>query len=232
MVVTEAIQYTGARAPGPAAAAVAARALPPRVSGRNSYSIFVGVMKVLLPALAAALILLVVIWPQLSLDDKRFRIRVSDVALDQPDSLTMLNARFEGVDAQGQPFTLTADEASQSADDGHLIYLELPKGDITLENGTWLAVNAREGRYHREDQLLDLTGEVTVFHDRGFELRTEAAQVDFEAGTAEGSHTVEGQGPFGNLVSEGFRVLDRGARILFTGKSRMVLDPEAMEAEQ
>ena len=80
--------------------------------------------------------------------------------------------------------------------------------------------------------MLDLNGEVTLFHDRGFELRTQAAQVDLEAGVARGSEDVEGQGPFGNLEAEGFQVLDRGARVLFMGKSRAVLYPNNERDEQ
>jgi lipopolysaccharide export system protein LptC len=233
MPVPQAAQPQTAGRPGPPPTDRGLPAAPPpRLSGRNSYSIFVGFLKVLLPALAVALILLVVIWPQLSRDSRDFRIRVSDTSLEQADSLTMLNARFEGVDDKDQPFTLTADEATQTTDDENLIRLELPKGDITLEDGTWLAMTAREGRYRRDTQVLELSGEVTLFHDRGFELRTQAARVDLEAGIAEGSETVEGQGPFGDLVAEGFEVLDRGARVLFTGRSRAVLYPQAERAEQ
>jgi lipopolysaccharide export system protein LptC len=227
--VAQATQYQTAHGPGGAPPGKAVPpAPPPRLSGRNSYSIFVGFMKVLLPALAVALILLVVVWPQLSQDDSRFRIRVSDISLEQADSL---NARFEGVDDRNQPFTLTADEASQTAGDDNLVHLELPKGDITLEDGTWLAMTAREGRYRRDTQVLELSGEVTLFHDQGFELRTETARVDLDAGIAQGSEPVEGQGPFGNIVSEGFRVLERGERILFTGKSRAILHPGSTRAE-
>ena len=205
---------------------------PPRLSVSNRYSIFVGFLKVLLPAVAVALILLVVVWPEISRDGREFRVRVSDISLEQADSLTMLNARFEGVDDKERQFTLTADEATQTTDDENLIRLELPKGDITLEDGTWMAMTAREGRYRRDTQMLDLNGEVTLFHDRGFELRTQAAQVDLEAGVARGSEDVEGQGPFGNLEAEGFEVLDRGARVLFTGKSRAVLYPKTEQDTQ
>ena len=205
---------------------------PPRLSVSNRYSIFVGFLKVLLPAVAVALILLVVVWPEISRDGREFRVRVSDISLEQADSLTMLNARFEGVDDKERQFTLTADEATQTTDDENLIRLELPKGDITLEDGTWMAMTAREGRYRRDTQMLDLNGEVTLFHDRGFELRTQAAQVDLEAGVARGSEDVEGQGPFGNLEAEGFEVLDRGARVLFTGKSRAVLYPKTEQETQ
>ena len=235
--MAEARQYDqgGPGAPGtpgtPAAhrAVYAASAQPPRLSGRNGYSIFVGWMKLVLPALAVALVLLVFIWPQFKLYEGRFRIRVSDISLEQADKLTMLNARYEGLDDKDQPYVLSADQAIQSSDNKDLIDLEMPKGDISLDDGAWLAMDANEGVYHRETELLDLAGNVTLFHDNGFELRSESARIDLEAGTAEGHETTEGQGPSGSSQSEGFLVLERGDVLVFTGKSRVVIRPKEEE---
>jgi lipopolysaccharide export system protein LptC len=205
---------------------------PPRFSGRNRYSLFVGLMKVVLPASAAALILLVIAWPQLTFKDDRFRLGMSRLNLDQADNPTMLNARYDGIDEQRRPYSITADMATQSKQDEDIIDLELPKADMTLEGGAWLALNARAGQYHRTNEVLDLSGGVSLFHDRGFELRSNSAHIDLAAGIAEGAQPVEGQGNFGTVQSEGFRVLDRGQTIIFTGKSRLVLQPGAKEALQ
>ncbi len=202
----------------------------PRISMRNRYSIFVGFMKVLLPALAAALMLLVVAWPQFTIDDGSFRLSVSKLAPDQAYSLTMLNARFDGLDEKDRPYMLTADMATQLDGDKDLVELELPKADITLEDGTWLALTARSGKYRQQRRILDLVGSVSLFHDQGFELRTEAARVDLTKGVAEGVQPVQGHGSVGFIEAEGFRVLDRGARIIFTGKAHMILTPEARKA--
>ncbi|MEE8504633.1 MAG: LPS export ABC transporter periplasmic protein LptC [Kiloniellales bacterium] len=205
---------------------------PPRLSVGNRYSIFVGFMKVLLPAVAVALILLVVAWPKFVLDDNRFRLSISKLGPEQAESLTMINARFDGVDDKNRPYSLTADMATQSDREKDLIDLELPKADIALQDGTWLALTARRGQYRRDRQVLDLTGSVSLFHDQGFELRTESARVDLEKGTAAGNQPVQGQGASGSIDAEGFRVYDRGARIVFTGKSHMVIFPGAEEAPQ
>jgi lipopolysaccharide export system protein LptC len=203
------------------------RRQPPRLSLRNRYSIFVGLMKVVLPALAAALILLVIVWPQFTLNDSRVRLSVSKLAPEQAESLTMLNARYEGLDRNNQAYSVTADMATQSKSDEGLIELQLPKADITLDDGTWLALNARTGYYRRDSERLDLTGAVNLFHDQGFEMRTETAEVDLDKGVAKGDQDVEGQGTFGVVNAEGFRVVDRGGTIFFTGKTRLVLFPEA-----
>lgn len=187
-------------------------------------------MKVLLPALAAALILLVFAWPQFAFKDERFSLGMSRLTLDQAENLTMLNARYDGVDERRQPYSVTADMATQSKQDENLIDLELPKADMTMEDGAWLALTARTGEYRRSVEVLDLAGSVSLFHDRGFELRSESARIDLGAGTAEGQEPVEGQGTFGTVKAEGFRVLDRGQTVIFTGKSRLVLYPGTQEA--
>ncbi len=196
---------------------------PPRFSGRNGYSIFVVLLKVLLPALAAALILLVFAWPQLDPRDDAFRIGVSRISLDQAESLSMLNPRFDGLDDLNRPFSVTADLATQEAGDSDIVDLELPKADLTLENGTWLAIMAKAGRYHRKAEIVDLAGDVVLFHDDGFEVRTEVAHIHLKHGRAEGDQAVEGHGPLGTLTSEGFRIEDQGKRVFFTGKSRMLV---------
>lgn len=225
------VANTGERHGGPLARGTKpARAAPPRLSLRDRYSMFVGTMKVLLPAMAAALILLIVAWPQFTGERDKFRLGATKLGSNQLDNLSMLNARFDGVDQKSQPYSVTADVATQSRQDENLIELELPKADLTLTDGTWLALTARAGEFNREARLLDLVGAVTLFHDQGFELQTSAARVDLGEATAEGEEPVEGHGTAGSIKAEGFRVLDRGRRIVFTGRSHLTLLPDAKEA--
>ncbi|MGF1609058.1 MAG: LPS export ABC transporter periplasmic protein LptC [Kiloniellales bacterium] len=203
---------------------------PPRFSGRNAYSLFVVVLKVVLPAFAAALVLLVVVWPQLNPDDSRFRIGVTRISLSQAENLSMMNARYDGIDKESRPFTITADLATQESANADIVDLELPKADITLEDGTWLVLTAKTGRYRREAETVELNDNVVVFHDQGFEVRTDAATIFLKEGAARGSSPVQGQGPSGLLTSEGFQLINRGERIIFTGKSRLVLYSESQEA--
>ena len=198
-------------------------ARPTRLSGRNRYSLFVSFMKVVLPAAAAGLVLLVAVWPQFTNIGKRFALSISDLKIDDVDSLTMVNARFDGHDSKNQPFSITADEAKQATGASDKVALTLPKADITLKSGNWVALTARDGIYDRKQETLELKNDVNLFHDDGFELRTQSALVDLKTGVAEGSDPVDAQSPYGTLQSEGFRVEERGARIFFTGKSELLL---------
>ena len=215
-------------APAPAVApGTAGPQAPPRLSSHSRYSRFVRVMKLLLPALAVALLLLVAAWPQLDPANDRLGLGLSELSIEQPDNISMLNARFSGFDEKNQPFVITADVASQAPEDENLVNLELPKADITLDDGTWLALMAREGLYDRDVETLDLIGQVGFYHDAGFELHTESARIDLAAGMASGGDPVAGHGFFGEIEAEGFQMFERAERILFIGPSRLLVYPGA-----
>ncbi|RDD61529.1 LPS export ABC transporter periplasmic protein LptC [Ferruginivarius sediminum] len=204
---------------------------PPRLSVRNGYSLFVGTLKVVLPALAVAMVLLVIVWPQFAPDESSFRVGISDLSPDQADNLSMLNARFRGRDEQNRPFSIVADQATQAKSGADLIKLQQPKADITLQDGAWLALTADDGQYWRETQKLHLSGNVSLFHDRGFEMHTSAADIDLKANRAQSDRPVQGQGPTGNLEAEGFRLEDGGKRIFFTGKSKLTVYENGLEGQ-
>lgn len=205
---------------------------PPRLSGRNHYSLFVTSMKFLLPALATALVLLVIAWPQIIPDERSVGFNFPEIAREQARTLNMLNAHYSGVDENNQPFNVTADMATQAPGNEEVIELQHPKADITTTKGELVALTARIGHYDREVETLDLNGTVHLTHDEGFEITTETATVDLKDGSAAGDSAVSGQGPAGELQSEGFRLREKGQIIIFTGKSRMLIYPDARESLQ
>ena len=187
------------------------------------YSHFVAFLKLLLPMIAAALMLIVVIWPEMTSRDEGFRIGVADISVEDAKNLRMVGPRYMNIDTEGQPYVLSADETTQASGDDQLLQLTRPKADITLKDGTWIALNAEFGDYYRKDKLLDLYGAVNLYQDDGYEFHTTRAHFDLNTGGASGQEAVQGQGPFGTVESEGFRILDSGNAILFTGRSRMVI---------
>jgi lipopolysaccharide export system protein LptC len=195
------------------------------VQTSRSYSRFVALMRVGLPVVAAAIITIVIAWPQLSEAPKGFRLGISEVAPGDSGDQRIVNANFTGTGSEGRPYTITADSAWQAQKSPDSIQLAFPKADLTLNTGAWLAMSAETGVFDRQSQLLDLEGAVNLFHDIGYELHTPSAHIDLVNGSAQGDDPVQGQGPGGTMTSKGFRIMDRGQRIMFTGKSRLVLYP-------
>ncbi len=196
------------------------------------HSRLVAVLKLTLPLIAGALVLLVAIWPHLNQRDDRFRIGVSNVSIEEAATVRMIKPRFTGLDAANRPFVLTADDATQMPGDTSVVQLALPKGDITLTDGSWVALTGESGNYYKDLKVLDLFGHVNMFHDAGYEFRTQTARFDMTASRAEGNEPVEGQGPFGTINAQGFRIVDRGAVVHFLGKSRLVIRRDLMAPTQ
>lgn len=206
-------------------------ALRPSARRRHSrtYSGFVQVAKWVLPVIALGLIALVALWPHLRNEDVRFRIGFAAIQSNVDDEASLLNPRYVGTDEHDQPYSITADIAKKVGGEGldTRVGLELPKADITLEDGTWLVLTAENGVYVRRDKTLELTGNVNLFHDSGYEFRTAKTTVDLSKGLARGNVPVNAQGPFGTLVAEGFILINRGRTVVFTGKSKLVLNPNS-----
>jgi len=201
------------------------------------YSRFVGMMKVLLPVGAVVLIALVVVWPYLQATDGRFRIGFASLVATQAERPNIVNPRLVGTDEKDQPFSITADLAKDFylrkdfwGNTATPVELEMPKADITLKDGTWLVLTANTGLLTPNTKMLELSGAVNLFHDSGYELRTTHAMVDLASGGAVSDRPVEGQGPFGTVNAEGLRLTDKGKDIVFTGKARLVLYPDAGKA--
>ncbi len=182
-------------------------------------------LKLMLPAAALLIVSLILAWPQIVRDDNRVRFGAGRINPDEAETLRMTNARYVGTDNQDRPYVVTATRATRESAHAASTDLESPKADMTTSSGAWVALTARTGVYHNVARRLDLAGDVSLFHDGGTEFRTARAQVDLGAGAASGNDPVEGQGPTAAITADGFRLYDRGALIIFTGKAHLVLRP-------
>jgi len=181
----------------------------------------VGLAKRLLPLLGLALLLLVAFWPELNGNGDRSRISYRSIDVT-PEGGQLTEAHYQGVDAAGRPYTVTAKKVRQVGPER--TDLEAPKADMQLQSGEWMLVQAKRGVFEQKANRLDLSGEVTLYRDDGTVLTTEAASLDLRANVAAGNEMVHAEGPFGVLDAQGFTVLDRGAVIQFTGPARIVLN--------
>lgn len=188
------------------------------------YSRFVGLMKLVLPLSAAALAAVVVAWPYLAGRDTGFQLSFANVGIGPAETEYMTNARLLVSDGKDQPINVTADSVTQAADDPDMYHFILPKADILLASGAWIALTAERGTLRRSEQTLTLDGGVSVYSDDGYEFRTERAEIDLRARTARGDAPVEGQGPLGVLSAGGFYL---GDTIRFEGRVRLVAYPKA-----
>lgn len=187
------------------------------------------VFKIALPLVAAGLVGLVLAWPQLQSDDDQWALErsttiTSDTANSRPQ---VLNPRLSGVDQDGQPFEITADIGTAAVGENgeEIYYLTQPRASLSLNGGAWVALDAADGIYEPVSEILELKDGVSLFHDSGVEFQTESARILMGERTAEGDLPIHGFGDFGEITSAGgFRILDDGDRVIFLGKTNLLLN--------
>ena len=185
-------------------------------------------LKVSLTALAAVLIALLALWPQMRTSTERLTIAFADFDV-RSDDLSMMNARYVGTDSNNRPFSITADAARQRVPGKGKLQLESPQADIHLPDGSWVMVTADKGDYNPDDRMLNVSGGIRLFHDSGYEFLSREANIDLERNVVWGSHHITGQGPFGEMEGEGFRFSKSGKTIVLIGKSRLKIYPGAFK---
>jgi len=178
--------------------------------------------KWILPLAALLLLCTLALWPEVERIESGARAAATQFSADVTRA-RVTDAQYHSVDQHGRPYTLTAAIAVQ--DGPERINLTTPKGDITLENGTWMMVKAKQGVFIQHSNLLDLSHDVTLYRDDGTTLVTSSASLDLARGAAAGAEPVHAEGPFGTLDAQGgFTATDKGTSIVFAGPATLVLN--------
>lgn len=164
---------------------------------------------------AAVLVVILVITSLVHSGGERFNLAFSGVQGGISGPPQMIRPRFQGVDAQNQPYTISAELAEQK--DANNVVLNQVNADIVMQDGQWVTMSADGADVAVEENRFVLKGNVHVFMDTGYEFTTETMAVHLDTGYGEGDVPVRIQGPPGILRAQGFRATDRGRRILFTG---------------
>ena len=189
------------------------------IAGRRRFVMWA---KRVLPLLAVLLLATVMLWPQIT---RQLDIgRTAKATLREIQEGRLSRLRYHGVDDRNQPYTVTAEEAQQVGPER--INLVSPKADVLSENGTWSLVVSEHGVFLQHANQLDLSGHVVIYRDNGVTLKTPTAAVDLKAGAAAGSEHTHAEGPFGTLDAQGFALVDKGAVVQFSGKSRLLLNEQ------
>jgi lipopolysaccharide export system protein LptC len=219
------LEQPAARGPAPAplrAAAAADRQWRPR-SAADRHSQRIALLKRVLPALGVALLLMVAAWPRLAPLLDSVRLGFPAIDLRAARELKMLDPRYAGIDQLNRPYLVTAAVGRQVSNRSDLMSLERPRAVMTVHGGGKAVLSAASGIYQSQTQLLDLFGDVTLTHQDGARFVTNRAHADFSNNTAEGHEPIEGHGPSGDIWGQGFRILDKGDTIIFTGRSHLLL---------
>lgn len=188
----------------------------------KSYSFFVKVLKFSLPI--AALIIIGALITRINEDpQQKTSTALPSEEKTAPGQIELIRAKYEGNDTEGQPYTVTADKATRAMNAPDTVLFENPLADITLQDNTWVAVRANAGVFDRIAETMHLTGNVTVFHDSGYEITLQDLNINLKQKTAETSLPVLAHGPMGSIEAHNMSVQDQGNLIVFGGPATLTI---------
>lgn len=194
-----------------------------RKNSGKLHSFIIRTLRLIVPLVAISLIGLLIAWPHI----EETLSPIQDSGLILPPTIAkneLINPRFESQDDKSQPFTITAKRAIQSSKDADVILLDTPMADIILNDNTWLAAQAIQGAYRQNEERLLLKGEVKLFHDQGYELKTEQLLVNLKTRQARSDVPVTGQGPAGTIEAQGMIAQMETGLLIFKGPVKLVLN--------
>lgn len=187
-------------------------------------------LKVLLPSLAALLVGLVILWPQLQArqDEAISIVSETDAA---PQDQMMVNPRFFTVDGKGEPLNMTAENAYELPGETRRIRLNNVKADLVLKDNRFLALDAAAAVYFQSKDTVELSESVNLYSEDGFELNTTQAQIGLKDQNLKGTAETFIRTPAGTAVSDGFEITDGGTIVRLTGKTKVVFYPNRKDEE-
>lgn len=189
----------------------------------RAYTKFIRALRIILPLFAVALTVVVLTW-----EDAGRRVsplQKQDVA-PQADNVQneLLSPVFNSVDDKSQPFTVTADRATQDKMNSNILNLENPKAELQENDGGKLNAEANTGLYEQNTQKLNLFGNVVLSNSDGYTLTTEELRVDLVTQKAFSGRDVRVEGEAGTIDSTGLEGDGATGTLIFTGPAKVILN--------
>lgn len=190
--------------------------------GAARHSRFVRMMRVILPALALLVIGVVMLYAAMYKADDTLKLSFAETGT-LADDLKMLQPEFSARFGEDNPFRITSESAWREKGAPGRVVLNKIQADVNVEGVSWLTLSALKGVLDTRAAQVVLGGGIDLFSELGYELHTQAVNIDLEKGTLTGRTAVTGQGPMGTLRSDGFSISEEGKRVRFEGNVRVTL---------
>jgi len=190
----------------------------------KGYTWFVRIARLALPVCALVIIGVVIL--RLSGEGEQQPLKLAELPANEktvPGEIDMVQAKYQGADAQGRLYTVTAEHARRDMAAPNSLSLEKPRADIALDGNKWLAMHAAKGLYDNDAGSLYLSDGVTLFHDDGYELHLQDVSIALKTRAGTTAKPVELQGPAARLKAGGMDIQSGGDMIVFSGPVHVTL---------
>lgn len=181
-------------------------------------------VSVVLVSIGVALTLMVASWLGFLHQSGDKKLEIKDVRIANSGEITLTGARYQGITSSGQPFLITADQASEADDGSGRIDMQQPRATITIKNGQIIKLRSNFGVFDQPDNVVDMFGDVIVIQPmKNLKLLSNALLADLKLGEMRSIVPVTVIDDVRRIDAQTMTISDNGDRILFGGTTRMVM---------
>ena len=190
-----------------------------------TYSKFIKTVKFVFLGISILMLLLIVINNRQSqikiVGDKFSYSEKIDGSINQ----VLVKPIFMGLNKEEQPFKVTASKATRFKEETNTFYLENPIGEILIDNNKYY-LSGNNGVYDKNIQELKINGDVKFNNNLDLKFSTTEVFFDFKKQILFGEKAVSGYRNNTKIDSQGIKILNKENKIIFTGKTKLLLKNE------
>ena len=182
--------------------------------------------QIILLAISTGLIFLLMMG-LIGFDESNLELQVSveKADIDQAGNVNLEGLSYRGVTKDGNDFVLLSETASENTDTPDRVLMTSPRARVDTETGNPITIRANEGDFSRNKNTVNLKGRVVIVRpDLGYTLLTDEAFANLDTGVMISEVPVRGFSPTTRINSDGMVIAEEARDILFTGKSRIILN--------
>ncbi|MBR1649278.1 MAG: LPS export ABC transporter periplasmic protein LptC [Alphaproteobacteria bacterium] len=187
-------------------------------------------IKIVFPAVAAALIGMLAVFPSLQ---ERIDIsaQIAKPTKQELEKLHMENTVLYVTDKSNRVNSFKAEKIDETEPSSQVLKIVSPVGKIPSSDGNFIDIVAPWGFYDRNASLISLNENVDITYSDGMKAKTEEMFFDSKASKAYGLKPIEASGKYGLLKSQGFEYHTDSEYALFNGNAEIHID-ESMGGEK
>ena len=190
-----------------------------------TYSKFIKTIKFVFLGISILMLLLIVInnrQSQIKIVGDKFSYSEK---IDESINQVLVKPIFMGLNKEEQPFKVTASKATRFKEETNTFYLENPIGEILIDNNKYY-LSGNNGVYDKNIQELKINGDVKFNNNLDLKFSTTEVFFDFKKQVLFGEKDVSGYRNNTKIDSQGIKILNKENKIIFTGKTKLLLKNE------
>ena len=149
----------------------------------------------------------------------------------QGTKITIDTPRLTGKRRNGMPYEVRAAQGIQDMTAPDIFELVRLDAKAQMTESVWVRLTANEGIYNSAKDEVQLKGLVRIRSDAGYEVTTQAAQMELKTGLMKTTEPVKVVLKAGSVEADQMQIVDNGQQVVFEGNVHSVMLPQVEVAD-